>query len=135
MLMPPTLVGLNKWRGEMIGEKIMAKTTLRKTTIKKSSKVVYFTDLTGEQVAMNTQRLTELPNEYRLFDWFTTPKELRAAAKCGATAIRIFRLGCPEGVLVDFGPCFDDATHFHIGCHAFSKTIFNRILRRAGVKV
>ena len=114
-----------------------------KTTLKKKSKLVYFTDIDGKQVAMNTRRLTELPNGEGTFGWFTTPKALRAAARLTLNGdlysddgLRIFRLGVEDGIAASFGSPTDGVRGaYYIGCHGFSKTIFNRILRRAGVKV
>jgi hypothetical protein len=115
-----------------------------KTKWQLREKLIYFTDIDGVQVAMNTRRLTELPSAERAFDWFTTPKALRAAARLTLNGelysddgLRIFRLGCEHGITVSFGSPTDAWPHgtYYIGCHGFSKTIFNRILRRAGVKV
>jgi hypothetical protein len=114
-----------------------------KTTLRKTSKLKYFTDVNGEKVAMNSQRLSQVASVSREGTlWFTTPKEIRIAAKKfdnegydDNRGIRIFANHLPEGIFVSFGsPEGHTRAVRYIGCHAFYVTTFNRILRLAGVK-
>ena len=112
------------------------------TKLRKSSKLKFFTDYYGEKLAMNSQRLTQIEKvgvrEGTI--WWTTPRELRAAAEWPHNIqwyrdemLRIFTDRAPKGVLVGFGKS-PARRGFCIGCHRFSAITFNRILRHAGVK-
>ena len=113
------------------------------TKLRKSSKLKFFTDYYGEKVAMNSQRLTEIEKvgSCQGTIWWTTPEALRAAAKLtnngqryDGNGLRIFASYSPEGILVRFGKSPETPRGFYIGCHLFSPTTFNRILRYAGVR-
>lgn len=114
------------------------------TKLRKSSKLKFFTDYYGEKVAMNSQRLTEIEKVGSCQDkiWWTTPGELRAAAKLTNNGQGYDENGLlisanntlEDGIAVRFGKSPETPRGFYIGCHLFSPTTFNRILRHAGVR-
>lgn len=106
-------------------------------TLRKTSKLKFFKDLSGERVAMNSKRLTEI--KLRTTPWYTTPQEIRRAATRwqfrkdfvhNNYGIKIF--SPVSNIWVSFGK--EDCGVYSIGCHSFSTRTFRAILRYAGVK-